>query len=53
MACALAACGSDAVALDPVAEAATKTSAAESMRIEMSDDNGVARVRRQARHVQD
>jgi hypothetical protein len=35
-ACALAACGSDAVALDPVAEAATKTGAAESMRIEMS-----------------
>jgi hypothetical protein len=36
LACALTACGSDAVALDPVAEAATKTGAAESMRIEMT-----------------
>jgi hypothetical protein len=36
MACALAACGGDAVALDPVAQAATKTGNAESMRIEMS-----------------
>lgn len=36
MACVLAACGGDAVALDPVAQAATKTGAAESMRIEMS-----------------
>ena len=36
MAAALAACGGgDAVALDPVAEAATKTSAAKSMRLEM------------------
>ena len=35
MVCAMAACGSDAVALDPVAEAATKTGAAKSMRIEM------------------
>lgn len=34
-ACAITACGGDAVALDPVAEAATKTSAAKSMRIEM------------------
>jgi hypothetical protein len=32
----IAACGGDAVALDPVAEAATKTGAAESMRIEMT-----------------
>lgn len=36
MALAITACGSDAVALDPVAEAATKTADAESMRIEMS-----------------
>jgi outer membrane lipoprotein-sorting protein len=36
MACALTACGGDAVALDPVAQAATKTGAAESMRIEMT-----------------
>jgi hypothetical protein len=36
MACVLAACGSETVALDPVAQAATKTGAAESMRIEMS-----------------
>ena len=35
MACAIAACGGDSVALDPVAEAATKTSDAKSMRIEM------------------
>ena len=35
MACGIAACGSDAVALDPVAEAATKTADAKSMRIEM------------------
>jgi hypothetical protein len=33
---AIAACGGDAVALDPVAAAATKTDAAKSMRIEMS-----------------
>jgi hypothetical protein len=33
---AIAACGGDAVALDPVAAAATKTGAAKSMRIEMS-----------------
>jgi hypothetical protein len=36
MACAIAACGGDTVALDPVAQAATKTGAAESMRIEMN-----------------
>jgi hypothetical protein len=36
MACAITACGGDAVALDPVAAAATKTGAADSMRIEMS-----------------
>jgi hypothetical protein len=36
MACAIAACGGDAVALDPVAQAATKTGNAESMRIEMT-----------------
>jgi hypothetical protein len=36
MACAIAACGSDAVALDPVAEAATQTGAAKSMRVEMT-----------------
>jgi hypothetical protein len=35
MACSIAACGGDSVALDPVAEAATKTSDAKSMRIEM------------------
>ena len=36
----LTACGGDSVALDPVAEAATKTGAAESMRIEMTHDHG-------------
>ena len=36
MACMIAACGGDSVALDPVAAAATKTGAVESMRIEMS-----------------
>lgn len=35
MACGIVACGGDAVALDPVAEAATKTADAKSMRIEM------------------
>jgi hypothetical protein len=35
MACAITACGGDAVALDPVAQAATKTADAKSMRIEM------------------
>ncbi len=35
MAFAIAACGGDTVALDPVAEAATRTGAADSMRIEM------------------
>lgn len=36
MAFAIAACGGDTVALDPVAAAATKTGAADSMRIEMN-----------------
>lgn len=36
MACAITACGGDAVALDPVAEAATKTAAAKSMRLELT-----------------
>jgi len=36
MACAITACGGDTVAFDPVAQAATKTGNAESMRIEMS-----------------
>lgn len=36
LATAIAACGGDAVALDPVAEAATKTAAAKSMRLELT-----------------